>query len=448
MNNCSAPPDPPHRHARQRNQTAYNYRDASLNAEAIAAFRSILLATKFILSPPRGGAQLLMGMNQWAERTLGIPLTRMADYLLGIPLLHALSITHSRRVWPADIRRVGVFCSPTTGDTVLFSAILQDLRNHFGPAVEIVHFVGQKNRSAAQLLAGADRLELIDLTRPLSARRQLRSEHLDAFFDFSSWQRITALLALTSRSRYTVGFRSAGQHRHIGYDQAVTHRSDQHELENFRDILRGVDIPVQAEPRVSVPEANLPEPWRTEPEVIVFHPWPAGGSLSLREWPASHWLALAQKLTRPGVIFAITGAPAQVPESRALAAYLAASPGVRAAAFEGEGGLIHLVHLLRKARLAVCVNTGIMHLAAIVGTPTVSLNGPTADHRWGPRGRCCVGVSPSDGSGGYLHLGFEISRSDVDVMSRIEPGQVADAAVTLLERCGQILPVKANVPSR
>jgi len=377
---------------------------------------------------------LIKKMNQWSECLVGIRLTRMVDLLAGIPLVNLLALTRRRQKWPDLIHRVGVFCSPTTGDTVLFSAALLDIRSFFGPTVEIVHFCGLMNRSAAQLLNGADRCVVIQPTKPLSAMRKIRDERLDLFFDFSSWQRVTAFLALTSHSRYTIGFRSAGQHRHSGYDIAVEHRADQHELENYRDLLRGVAIPVHAEPQVTVSDGDLPHPWQQENDIVVFHLWPAGGPMSMREWPKEHWIALAKKIAQPNTIFAITGAPAEIEQSRAFAQQLSATAVVRAVPFEGEGGLVHLVRLLRRARLVVSVNTGIMHLAAVVGAPTISLNGPTAGHRWGPRGKQCIGVSPADGSGGFLHLGFELGRRREDVMKRISPDQVAEAASLL--RCG------------
>ena len=108
---------------------------------------------------------------------------------------------------------------------------------------------------------------------------------------------------------------------------------------------------------------------------------------------------------------------------------------MRAAAFVGGDGLRQLVTLLRKARLAIAVNTGVMHLAAVAGAPTVSLNGPTAAHRWGPRGPCCTGVAPHDGSGGYLHFGFEFHERMPDVMPRILPTEVIAAARQLLSEC-------------
>ncbi len=378
-------------------------------------------------------------LNRLTTRWFGKPLTRVVDYCLGIPLVNAVALTRSRRSLPSDSKKVGVFCSPTMGDTVLLSAALLDLRTHFGLDIEIVHFCGKKNLLAAELLSGVDRRVVIDLTRPRTAIRQYRAERLDILFDFSSWQRVTAGLAFASRSRFTVGFRSAGQHRGRAYDVAVEHRADQHELDNFRDLLRGVGIQTAAQPRITVPEVALPAPWQEERDIVALHLWPAGGPQSMREWPEERWFAVASEFARPGTLFAITGSPAERARSEAFAERLRSTTGVRAAVFTGGDGLRQLVTLLRRARLVVSVNTGVMHLAAVAGAPTVSLNGPTAEHRWGPRGRCCVGVAPEDGSGGYLHFGFEFHPRMPDVMKQISAEQVVQAASTLTSRCGPLV---------
>lgn len=327
-------------------------------------------------------------------------------------------------------------CSPTMGDTVLFSAVLLDLRSHFGEDVEIIHFCGKKNLLAAQLLQGADRRVTIDLSRPLAAAGKLRTERLDVLFDFSSWQRVTALLALASRTALTVGFQSPGQHRSSAYGMAIQHRADQHELENFRDLLRGAGIATAADPDIPPTSVALGAEWESETDVIILHLWPAGGSDSLREWPLENWILLAQEIAQPGSIFAITGSPDDGPRSRAFVAKLTAETGLRAAVFQGGDGLQQLVALMRKAHLVVSVNTGVMHLAAASGAPTISLNGPTSGLRWGPKGRCCAGVAPADGSGGYLHFGFEFNRHSPNVMEKITPEQVAVAARDLLAKCG------------
>src|SRR5665213_2729752 len=98
---------------------------------------------------------------------------RLLDYWLGIPLLNALATlrkTGRRRQWPAQVTKVGVICSPALGDTLLFSGVLRDLRgwcdSQVGGGIEIVHFCMRQNLAAAELIAGADRRVLVDLTKP------------------------------------------------------------------------------------------------------------------------------------------------------------------------------------------------------------------------------------------------------------------------------------------
>ena len=84
--------------------------------------------------------------------------------------------------------------------------------------------------------------------------------------------------------------------------------------------------------------------------------------------------------------------------------------------------------MLRRARVVVSVNTGVMHLAAIVGAPTVSINGPNRNGRWGPVGPRALGVEAPGPGCGYLHLGFNFDGQATDCMERISVEQVATAA--------------------
>ncbi len=353
---------------------------------------------------------------------------RILDHHLGIPLLNLLATFHRKRPQPTAPARIGVLCSPALGDTLLFSAVLADLRAHY-PAAHITHFYMKQNQAAAELLAGADRRILIDLTAPAAAIRALRAQCLDLLVDFTAWQRLTAFFSLLAGAKFTAGFRSPGQRRGRGYDLAVLHRRDQHELENFRDLLRSLAIPATHPPSVIVP-APAAEPLPGEPDLIALHLWASGNRSHLREWPEANWLALARQITRPGTLFVITGAPADLPRITPFVAQLEQA-GLRATAFVSPDGFVSLAHVLGRARLLVSVNTGVMHFAAILGTPTLALNGPTAGHRWGPWGRRALGIAPLDGSGGYLHLGFEFDHQPEDIMQRITVDQAVQAAQRL-----------------
>ena len=51
-------------------------------------------------------------------------------------------------------------------------------------------------------------------------------------------------------------------------------------------------------------------------------------------------------------------------------------PAVDAASIAGEFSLVELADVIAASRLVVSVNTGVMHLASLLGAATVSLEGP------------------------------------------------------------------------
>ena len=161
--------------------------------------------------------------------------------------------------------------------------------------------------------------------------------------------------------------------------------------------------------------------------MVTLHLWASGKLSGMREWPEPNWLAVAERLARPGTLFVVTGGPADLPRMEPFTAKLQQAD-LRAVAYVSPDGFISLAQILRRARVMVSVNTGVMHLAAVLGTPTVSINGPNADHRWGPWGPRAVGLAAPDGSGGYLHLGFEFDGQPEDIMARISVDQVVEVA--------------------
>jgi len=352
---------------------------------------------------------------------------RILDYWVGVPLLNLLATFRLRRKkLPENIRRIGVMCSPALGDTLLFSSVLRDLRAHFGYEVEIVHFCMKSNLAAAEIIPGADRRVVIDLTDPAATVKQMRAEHVDVLFDFSSWQRLTAFYSLMAGAKVTVGFTTAGQYRGRGYDLQVVHRADRHEVENFRAILQSLDIPTGAPPQVVVADGR-PDQLSDTPDIVVFHLWASGQQSWLRQWPEDRWIAVAQQLAGPETVFAITGAPSDMVRTEPFVQKMHAA-GLQAVAFTGTDGFRSLTRLLKRVRVVVSVNTGVMHLAAIVGAPTVSINGPNRNGRWGPVGPRAIGVeAPGEGCG-YLHLGFNFDGQATDCMERITVEMVVAAA--------------------
>jgi heptosyltransferase I len=227
-------------------------------------------------------------------------------------------------------------------------------------------------------------------------------------------------------AKFTTGFTTAGQYRGRGYDFQVEHRDDLHEVENFRAILTALKIRADSAPSVAIPVSNGPEALADATDLVVFHPWASGQRSWLREWPEDRWLEVARRLAHPETVFAVTGAPSDLARTEPFVAKMQAA-GLRATAFVGTDGFRSLARMLLRARVVVSVNTGVMHLAAIVGAPTVSINGPNRNGRWGPVGPRALGIeAPGEGCG-YLHLGFNFDGQATDCMERITVDMVIAA---------------------
>jgi heptosyltransferase III len=113
-------------------------------------------------------------------------------------------------------------------------------------------------------------------------------------------------------------------------------------------------------------------------------------------WPAERFVALFHALQAgalPNARVAVLGGPGA--QERALAApVLAALPG--AINLCGLVSLPEAAACLARCALYIGNDSGLTHLAAAAGTPTLSLFGPTPADEYAPAGRC-VGVAVADG---------------------------------------------------
>ena len=116
--------------------------------------------------------------------------------------------------------------------------------------------------------------------------------------------------------------------------------------------------------------------------VAILHPGSGAYSLA-RRWPADRFASVGQALLGRLVdrVLILAG-PA--PGEAALARWLADALGSAARVVANAPGPQALAALLARGDLFIGNDSGVMHLAAAVGTPTVAVFGPTNDRAWGP----------------------------------------------------------------
>ncbi len=359
-------------------------------------------------------------------------LQRTLDRVVGTPLVGAFALAPKRRCPdPVSIRRIGILKTAAIGDTLLLSGVLPALRRRF-PDATLVLITGVDNAPAATLLGDAiDEHLTIRPTAPWSALAAIRKLRLDIILECGPWPRLDALLAALSAARYRVGFRVNGHGRHYAFDHVVDHSSTIHQLENLQRLAAVIGVTEFTEPAVNAPGVlscqQLPAG-----RCAVFHPWSGGYMGHVKEWPEPRWVDLAVALgERHELRILVSGGPEDVTRTRRLAD-LMRQAGCNATAIAGEYSLVELADVLASSQLVVSVNTGVMHLASLLGTPTISLEGPVALHRWrpiGPRVRSVVSTLPGCG---YLDLGFEYDGERLDCMTGVAVDAVVAAADELL----------------
>lgn len=290
------------------------------------------------------------------------------------------------------------------GDVVLAGPALARLRAAL-PDAEIALLVGPWSRGVAELLPGADevltvpfpafargqRPGLVGRYRPLlAAARRLRAMRFDAALllrDDDWWS--AWLIAL------------AGIPRRIGHDNPIASAF-------LTDVL-----PQAAAPRhvtaasLALVDAALGAPrppgdasrdplalrlgdddhrracallgQAAERRPVAIHP---GSGSAIKRWRADDWGAVARALTEHDEAVVLTGGPGEAPLTAAVARQL----GRPAVDLAGRTDVATLAAVFAACRVVLGPDSGPLHLAVAVGTPTVHLYGPADARRFGPWG--------------------------------------------------------------
>lgn len=143
-----------------------------------------------------------------------------------------------------------------------------------------------------------------------------------------------------------------------------------HRVNNFR-MMAGLPPLDPLRPAPIAPPLVEVERWRDilgggEPRVALF----PGANAPARRWNPDRFAAVARALAREGVRVLVLGGPG---ERRLTARVAGDTPGVED--LGGRTDLTGLAAVLSLVRLLVTNDTGPMHLAAAVGTPTLTLWG-------------------------------------------------------------------------
>ena len=297
-------------------------------------------------------------------------------------------------------RRILVFRFERTGDLIMARPALAALRAQ-APDAHIELAIGGWNRELAPWLPEVDRVTILDLPWLARGSRAATVAELRAAVRRWRGERFDVAVNLEGDIRSHVLMWATGIPERHGFDMAgggpvLTHRvpydPERHVAWNCVRIVGGVfgqtagSLPVTMPPLllpadVSARAGDLLRDAGDRPLVGVH---PCGGR-PIKQWDlASMASAAAQVAAQLGATLVITGGEGE----RAIADELRRGlpPAVPVIDLVGRMGLGSLAAVLQRLSVFISPDTGPMHLAAALGTPTVGIFGPSDPRRWGPLG--------------------------------------------------------------
>lgn len=348
---------------------------------------------------------------------------RKLDRWLGVPLIFSLGLLRRKRRWRGgQPKRVGILISAAIGDTIVFSAVLNDLKAAY-PHCHCTVFCGPSNHAIFSLIPQVDEVVKLPVTNPLVSARMIRAHgRFDLWIDTGQWMRVSALLTWAARSCFSVGFRTQGQGRHWIYDLAVEHSASVHEVENFRRLIQFLGVSATGFPSIDMDGLDKGH--------VVVHAFAGGTKPYLKEWPRERWVSVIDGLTGQNRVVYLTGIGADAESAEAIRSDCGHPERVISVA--GKLSFVETAQLLKDAGVVISVNTGILHLAAALGCDVIGLHGPTSPVRWGPLSARGVVVSSRLDCAPCLNLGFDYGCSVNRCMQAISANEVLRPALSIL----------------
>jgi lipopolysaccharide heptosyltransferase II len=167
-------------------------------------------------------------------------------------------------------------------------------------------------------------------------------------------------------------------------DKRLTVPINEEERQQARQLMYQTDeqnVVAGLAPAGSYSNANTTHPMIKRP-IIAIHPG-SGGYSTARRWAPERFAQLADTLFHAvGGQLILVGGPEETELHQQIIELMQSEMPVRS--FAGKGNIRVAAAILEHAHLFVGNDSGLMHLATAVGTPTVAIFGPTNSDAWGP----------------------------------------------------------------
>ncbi|MEN3013340.1 MAG: glycosyltransferase family 9 protein [Endomicrobiia bacterium] len=369
-------------------------------------------------------------MNYWFYHYL--------DRYLGIPLIFSLLLVNKiKKLFieqNVQIKKILAIKLTMMGDTILLYPAIKALKEKFSYS-ELTVLCSKVNLEIVKMWDFVDEIIVFEFDKfykkPWSLLLQifkLYRKNFDLAIDFEQWFRITSIIAFIS-SKYKIGFKTPKQYRHYLFDIKVSHIKNKHEVESFCDVVKTLGVDVEDKRLFLKINENIREKIKNllknydieEKKFVIIHPG-CGIHGFYRQWDIDRYAKIAEYIaTKYGCKIVITGNKDDIVQSVLFKKFYKLNNYLD---MIGKTNLEELIALVSMAKFLICGNTGVLHIAAALNTPTIAIHGPTDPDKWGPWGEGHVVVKSDLDCVPCSYLGFEYKCKDRKCLKAIQHEEI------------------------
>jgi len=307
-----------------------------------------------------------------------IKVLKMIDRIAGKFLISFLGdrVNADKYVIP-DLKSILVIRPGGIGDAVLLLPAINTLKTTL-PHINIDILCEKRNAGIFEFSDSVKNIFLYD--RDFELFRCLRKRY-DAVIDTEQWHRLSAIVAHIIKSPIKIGFDTNERRKLFTYKIPYNH--EDYEVYSFLNLIKPlINISPQFNP--NIPFINIKEVFpsnflrdNTKKLVAIF----PGATVIERKWGGDKYGMLAKALENRGYNIVILGSNADRKEAEKIKKHAQSSIDLT-----GKTSLKEVAVVLKYSSLLITADSGIMHIAYGIGTPTVSLFGSGIEKKWAPQG--------------------------------------------------------------
>lgn len=383
------------------------------------------------------------GINRIPLKYKKIKLLKTIDRFSGpffIRLLPFLKKPRFRKPLPERIKNILLIRPGGVGDAVLLIPSIKIIKKHL-PHSNIYVLAERRNAEVFKLCPEVERVFLYD--KNMELLKSMRIPY-DIVIDTEQWHRLSAVVSYLTGSPVRIGFGTNERKRLFSHSVPYSH--DDYEVYSFFNLIKAAFKASgnnSAEPLVF----NQEEPFlrldsydvsaqlretiegyleRFQKGYCVISP---GATVPERRWGSERYAEVAQELLKKGYGVIVVGT-----KSDKVFAEKILSKAKDAMNLTGKTNIKEVAYVIKHARVFIGPDSGLLHIAFGLGTPTVSLFGAGIESKWAPRGKKHIVINKKLLCSPCTRFGYTPRcRVGVSCINEITPQDVTSATKLLLK---------------